>query len=229
MHSPADLKSLADVRRHWCEAFTNEQGRITAWTFVPKAIVEDVLAGNIKSCRMEFSEDADEFRMAYEWMKDAMDESGIKGRTAGINPWWCWIRVGGGQVKPTNLNADEGSVLLELSLHPDDVLLSDFHMWHVPLNYWFNAEDGEEDAFENELKAAGLNIYRQKPLPEPFHSRVQASWRDVFYLDRLNGYTCEFEEKGIQGVFWTLSPEKIIGIVEPDIFVDLEEQEPISC
>lgn len=216
-------KSLAEIRRHWCETFTNEQGRITAWTFVPKTIVKQVLSGAIQTCSMEHSEQDPSFRLAYEWMKDAMDEAGIKGRKPDINPWWCWIRMGGGYAKPTDLNADENFVLLELSLAPEDVLLSDFHMWHVPLNYWLNAGEEADEAFENELKAAGLNIYTQKPLPEPFHSRVQASWRDVFSLDRVNGFTYELANKGIQGVFWTLSPENIIGIVEPDLYVDLEE------
>jgi hypothetical protein len=195
---------------------TNEQGRITAWTFVPKAIVDEVLAGKIQTCPMEFSDQGPLFRLAYEWMKAAMDEAGVKGREAGINPWWCWIQTNADQTRPTSLEADGTSVLLELSLDPKDVLLSDFDMWHVPLNYWLNAEGVEEESFEKELELAGLNIYEDKPLPEPFHARVQASWREIFCLDRVNGYTCELKEKTIQGVFWKITPENIMGIVEPE-------------
>jgi hypothetical protein len=213
---PVEPQSLAEIQHRWCEAFTNEQGRITAWTFVPKAIAEDVLSGKIQTIPMEFSEQEPLFRLAYEWIKEAMDEAGLKGREPGINSWWCWIRISEDQIKPTDLHADEASGLLELSLDPKDVLLSDFDMWHVPLNYWFNAEDDEEEFFENELKMAGLNIYEDKPLPEPFHSRVQASWRNVFCLDHVNGYTHELRGKSIQGVFWKLSPESIKGIVEPE-------------
>jgi hypothetical protein len=173
---------------------------------------------------MEHSEQEPSFRLAYEWMKDAMDEAGLQGRRPDINPWWCWIRAGDGYVKPTNLNEDENFVLLELSLAPEDVLISDFSMWHVPLNYWLNAEEEEDEAFENELKAAGFNIYMDKPLPEPYHSRVQASWRDVFNLDVVNGFTNELATKAIQGVYWTLRPENIIGIVEPDLYVEPDEQ-----
>jgi hypothetical protein len=213
---PVAPQSLVEIQHRWCEAFTNEQGRITAWTFVPKAIVEDVLSGKIQTSPMEFSEQESLFRLAYDWMKDAMDEAGIQGRKPGMNPWWCWIRLGEGQIKPTAMQADGTHVLLELSLDPKDVLLSDFDMWHVPLNYWFNAEGDEEESFENELKLAGLNIYEDKPLPEPFHTRVQASWRDVFCLERVNGYTRELKDKAIQGVFWKMSPDNIKGVVETE-------------
>mgnify|MGYP003407024610 FL=1 len=217
-------QNLVAIQHRWCQAFTNEQGRISAWTFVPKTIVGDVLSGKLQTCSMEFSEQDPLFQLAYAWMKDAMDEAGIKGREPGMNPWWCWIRMGADQIKPTDLQADEASVLLELSLDPKDVLLSDFDMWHVPLNYWLNAEGAEEESFENELKLAGLNIFEDKPLPEPFHTRVQASWRDVFCLDRVNGYTGELKDKSIQGVFWKMSPESINGIVEPDLYTDSEAQ-----
>lgn len=217
------LANLREIRELWCQHFLNEQGRITAWTFVPQAIVSDVMTGNIQECPVDLSEDNDLFRMAYQWMMESMDESGISGRKTGISPWWCWITVGDGHTKPTNRHADESSVLLELSLHPDEVLLSDFQMWHVPLNYWINAEDEAEEAFERELKSAGFNIWSDKPLPEPFHSRVIDGWRDIFRLDRVNGFTCELEEKGIQGVFWKLRPEIIKGIVQPAVFIEDDE------
>lgn len=212
---PVEPQSLAEIQHRWCEAFTNGQGRITAWTFVPKAIIDDVLSGKSQTCPMEFSDQEPLFRLAYEWMKDAMDEAGVKGREPGINPWWCWIQTSADQTCPTDVEPDDTSVLLELSLDPKDVLLSDFDMWHVPLNYWLNGEGDEAEAFEKKLELAGLNIYKNKPLPEPFHASVQASWRDIFCLDRVNGYTCELKDKTIQGVFWKMRPENIKGVVEP--------------
>jgi hypothetical protein len=217
-------KSLAEIRRHWCDEFTNDEGRITAWTFIPRAIAPRVLNGTIQRCPMAFSDDEPLYKMAYEWMKNAMTESGLDGHEPGFNPWWCWIRVGDGQVMPTSMQADSSShVLLELSLSPDQVLLSDFHMWHVPLNYWIHAEGETEEAFERELSAVGLDIYRDKPLPEPFHTQVQDSWRAVFSLDVESGYTCQLSDKGIQGVFWRLTPDIIKGIVEPEVYIEPQE------
>lgn len=217
--SAHNAANLAEVRRHWCRHFCGEDGRITAWTFVPQAIVEDILAGNIQECPVDKADDEPNFMLAYEWLRDRMDESGLVGRKPGISPWWCWVRMDGQYAKPTDLNADEGFVLLELSLDPEDVLLSDFHFWHVPLNYWyFGGSEEAGDAFDEEMKAIGLNIWTMKPLPEPHHSRVQDSWREVFLLDCQNDYTYAFEDKAIQGVFWRMKPENIKGIVEPDIY-----------
>ena len=212
--------SLPSLRQRWCDHFAGADGRIQAWTFVPKVILDEVLAGAIQECPIELSEEDSNFRRAYQWMMDSMDLAGIQGREPGISPWWCWITAGDGYTMPTDRHSDDSTVLLELSLDPSEVLLSDFGMWHVPLNYWFNAEDEVEEAFEKELEAVGLNIYHTKPLPEPYHSRVQQSWLKVFALDEVNGYTSPFEEKGIQGVFWKLRPEIIKAVVSPDVFVD---------
>lgn len=212
--------NIPSLHKRWSTHFAGADGRIQAWTFVPRDILGKVLAGEIQECPIECSEDDSNFRLAYQWMMESMDLAGIKGRKTGISPWWCWITVGDGYTKPTERHSDDTTVLLELSIDPADVLLSDFGMWHVPLNYWFNAEDEVEEAFEKELEAAGLNIYRTKPLPEPYHSRVQQSWLKVFALDEVNGYTHPLEEKGIQGVFWKLKPEMIKGVVTPDTFID---------
>jgi hypothetical protein len=211
---------IPSLRKRWCNHFAGADGRIQAWTFVPKEIVDKVLAGEIQECPLERSEDDENFRRAYQWMMESMDLAGIQGRKPGISPWWCWITVGDGHTKPTDRHSDDSTVLLELSLDPEDVLLSDFGMWHVPLNYWFNAEDEAEEAFERELEAVGLSIYRTKPLPEPHHSRVQQSWLKVFALDEVNGYTSPMDQKGIQGVFWNLRPEIIKGVTTPDVFID---------
>lgn len=220
--NPPDYDLVA-LRELWGKRFAGEDGRIRAWTFVPKAFAEQILAGTIQECPIELSDDEPSFRMAYQWMMESMDKSGIPGRKPGMSPWWCWICAGEGHVKPTNRHSDDSTVLLELSLNPTEVLMSDFSMWHTPLNYWFNAEEDEDAEFEKELDTAGLNIYRMKPLPEPFHSRVQRSWLKIFALDEVNGFTSQLPEKGIQGVFWRLRPEIIKGIVEPDEFINIEE------
>ena len=217
---PLDLQS---IREYWNNYFIGDDGYITAWTFVPNSILAQILDGSISECPLDKANDEDTFMLAYEWMKDMMDKSGLIGRKSDITPWWCWVRAGGGYTKPTTLNADEGYSLIEIRLRPDQVLLSDFHFWHLPLNYWINLPEEESDAFDDELKLHGLNIYRQKPLPEPFHSRVQDSWSDLFILDCQNGFTYEFEEKAIQGVFWKLTKDMIVGVVEPDTYIDPEE------
>lgn len=193
---------------------------MTAWTFVPNSILHQVLSGDIQHCTIDQSEEDPLFRMAYQWMMSSMEEAGIAGRGAGLSPWWCWIRADKNCTKPTDRHGGEGQTLLELSIPVDELLLSDFRMWHVPLNYWINAEGEEEEAFDQEIKAAGYSVWEDKPLPEPFHSRIQEGWKDIFELDKVNGYTHDFEEKQIQGVFWRLRPDIIKGVVVPALFND---------
>lgn len=211
---------LVDLRKQWNERFAGREGYIKAWTFVPDSLLASVLCGAITECPVEKSDDEPSFRMAYAWMMDRMDESGIVGRKADISPWWCWLQVGDGYTKPTNMDGGEGFSLLELRLNPEQVLFSDFSMWHTVLNYWLNADDEVGEMFDQSLEALGLNIYQMKPLPEPYHSQVQNSWRDIFRLDFVNGFTSSLERKGIQGVFWSLTPDMIVGVVEPDVYVD---------
>lgn len=217
--------SLALTRQKWCDFFADDSGRVTAWTFVPEAILPQILSGEIQECTVDHSEEDPLFRMAYQWMMDCMDESGIAGRKPGQSPWWCWIRTDKDYTKPSNRHGGEGQVLLELSIPANELLMSDFGMWHVPLNYWINAEGEEEEAFEQEIKAAGYSIWADKPLPEPFHSRVQEKWKDVFELEKVNGFTDEFESKSIQGVYWNLRPDIIKGVVEPAVFVDDDDHQ----
>lgn len=216
----ANRPSLALTRQKWCDFFAGEDGRVTAWTFVPKSILPHVLSGELQHCTIEHSEEEPLFRMAYQWMMASMDESGIAGRKPGRSPWWCWIRADKDYTKPTDRHGGDDQALLELSIPVDELLLSDFGMWHVPLNYWINAEGEEEEAFDQEIKAAGFSVWVDKPLPEPFHSRIQEGWRDIFELEKVNGYTDELEKKQIQGVFWQLRPDIIKGVVQPAEFID---------
>lgn len=208
-------EKLAQTRQKWCNHYANKNGRISAWMFVPPQIVQQILAGEIQECPTDCAEDDYCFQMAYEWMKASMDAAGLSGRKHDITPWWCWIALQGQQVKPSREGSQPGDVLLELSLPKDHLLLSDFHMWHVPLNYWSMLEGQELEKFEAELAAAGLSMYRDKPVPEPFHSKVQDGWSQIFSLDLKNEFTYDFGAKTIQGVFWSLRPEFVVGVVEP--------------
>lgn len=214
--------SLKETRKQWFNHFKGPDGRIRAWTFVPEKILPDILSGKLTETPSNASMDYILFKMAYAWMKDRMVESGLLGFGDEINPWWCWVRIGEGFVKPTSAFEEEGKVLLELSLSEEHLLISDFEMWHVVLNYWLNEDEETSDAFDAELKEKGINTIRIKPLPEPYHTKVEQSWRKIFDIDFVNDFTHDFETKAIQGVFWRLTPDMIVGVVEPDPAEDFE-------
>lgn len=214
---------LAQLRRHWNSHFT-KNGRIKAWMFVPTDIVDDLLTGTTTECASCYADMEDRVEIAYEWMKDCMDRAAIPGRKADITPWWCWVNVGDGYDRPTTNHSWPNTTLLELSLYPEQVLLSEFQCWHVALNYWLNTTNEESMQFNALLHKQGLDIYGDVPLPEPYHSYVQSSWYDVFRLDCNNDFVGDepVDQRAIQGTFWTLTPDMIVGIAQPIEVPDYE-------
>lgn len=154
-----------------------------------------------------------EFPEAYDWMKKQLV---IK---IGINkeyyPVWAWVQ------KPdlrTSGHLDKGKkgVLLELNVDENEVLISDFDLWHYVLNYWYlpiSEEDG--DKFDKKLESKGLSYNKQKPLPEPYNSIVEDSWQRIFDLDWVEeSITGKQDNKWFQTVFWDLKIEQVKKVKE---------------
>lgn len=81
------------------------------------------------------------------------------------------------------------------------------YLWHYVLNYWYLPQSvADGDAFAAELAAAGLDVYRTKPLPEFYHARIVASWQRIFDLDwSVPAIASPKAEKQIQGVVWEIT------------------------
>lgn len=98
-------------------------------------------------------------------------------------------------------------VRLELDVDPDDVLLSDFELWHYVLNYWYlprSLSDGNR--FERKLQAQGSCYYRSKPLPDAnYHDEIVASWDRIFAVDwAQRGLASPRKKKSIQACMWQI-------------------------
>jgi hypothetical protein len=108
--------------------------------------------------------------------------------------WWAWgkkpdLRSFRYHWGPAGLRY----VRLELALAEDRVLFSDFDRWHYALNYWYlpstddeGQYDAEQEAWEAALAASQVDD-RRRPLPEPWHSRLVASWRRILDVDAVRG------------------------------------------
>ena len=77
--------------------------------------------------------------------------------------------------------------MLELHIPNDQILLSDFHMWHCVLNNWFLGTE------ENDVNGAN---HTQKEITE--------SWQNIFSLKPFPGWTINGKIEDIQAVFWKL-------------------------
>ena len=153
----------------------------------------------------------------YRWMGAQLS------RRVGIAPrgcqWpiWAWQQWAGHAKPQPDLRASahlpKGTigVRLEIDVDPATVLLSDFELWHYVLNYWYlptSAEDG--DAFEQELAQNGLVFSGVQPLPEPYHSKITASWERIFDLDWVvNDIAQPRPDKAVQAVLWELNMQHV--------------------
>ncbi len=79
-----------------------------------------------------------------------------------------------------------------------------FQAWHYVLNCSFPAiDDEEDDAFD--LAMEQVRIPHLWPFPEPFYSRVIASWQRIFDLGAADAtWWRNPSEHSIQAAFWEL-------------------------
>jgi hypothetical protein len=222
------MLDLQKTQKRWSEFFSDNNHFVTAWMFVPREIAEDCERGEIRRSTQPCSMDDDGdggFTVAYAWMKEAMYRAGLgSARIEGQTPWWCWIQAGNGRSVPSVSNGGHDQILFELRLNVDRLLISDFTAWHTVINYWYLADsEAEDESFEAELKAAGINSVSEKPYPAPLHEKVVKSWDAIFDMDAVGSYwSYPMEDKMLQAVFWDLDPDMIVARVTPR--PDEEEQ-----
>ena len=201
---------LLELRASGVKPDLNEDGTITAWTFLsPEAF--QVLEENGALCCPQESVNPD-FSSAYPWMIGVMAEVGLPPPSKGISPLWCWISCGTPDRKPSEDMHESGHYLVEFRIPPEQILCSMFHYWHYCMNYWPLAMSVDAaERYDDFLLEKGLSYYRTKPLPTPHHEHIQASWRQIFKLDfyQLGDKEDSLEDRMIQGVFWTLNKEAI--------------------
>ena len=150
-----------------------------------------------------------EFRDSYDWMCQQMRHRlpGYQGHY----PWWAY------EHKPDLRHHQTASlgrfVRLELVLPPARVLLSAYGAWHYVLTPGYLPQAVEESeyereraAWEEELRRHGLDRYTDRPLPEPWFSRMTASWECIFDVDDLR------PTNTIQACFERLNLEDVVKV-----------------
>lgn len=153
------------------------------------------------------------FLPAYQWLVAQM-KTRIGPPPPGCHfPVWFWYQWQDAEKRKPDLRTSghlpkgEQGVRLTLTIQADAALLSDFDLWHYVLNYWYLPSSvAEGDAFAAELAAVGLDSYRTKPLPAPYHERLVASWQRIFDLDWAAPALADPKaEKQLQGVVWEIT------------------------
>ena len=137
------------------------------------------------------------FRASYCWMQREMRQR-IGEPPSGVqHAIWAWLQYENENKRRPDLRrsghlpAGTPGVLLEFCAAEDNVLLSDFDLWHYVLNRWYLPQTPSEA--KDELEDAARLRTR----------RLTRSWRRIFDLDfYLEGVSVPRSERSIQATVW---------------------------
>jgi hypothetical protein len=163
-------------------------------------------------------------RLAYDWLREQMDLRGLQRPAEDAYPIWAWFHCYHAQRPKPDLRtrlfrrwtSDTRHVLLTLSVPRNQVLLSDYHAWHMPLNYGYLGTERETLAFDKKLARHGLAKHWVAPLPVPeLDAELKESWQQIFDFKRCRILLgLEPEDQPIQATFYALHRADLLEAVE---------------
>ena len=114
------------------------------WTTQQKEFYDELMQNGVAFCR-QISDLGSSMVLAYRWMADQMRKRIGDPPLPEIQyPVWAWYQYGSGKWRKPPLSVETMScgdspssveVMMELHIPDDQALLSDFDLWHIPLNY----------------------------------------------------------------------------------------------
>lgn len=145
-------------------------------------------------------------------------------------PVWAWYQWEGKRKRRDVREkgyAERGEKIVQLTIEVDDkdVLLSDFDLFHYPLNYWYLPLDESDDvAFESDYIRAGFTWHDLKDFTIQseemllLRERIIKSWDLIFDLDKKDdGWLYgSLETKSIQATLWQVNLEQVVRV---EIFI----------
>lgn len=165
----------------------------------------------------------DDFRHAYDWMNEKMVSTGLIPPKDVKYPIWAWYQWEGKRKRRDMReggHANRGEKIVQLTVEIDDqyVLLSDFDLFHYPINYWYlPIYEKDHSAFVSRYESLGYSFHDLSDSSiktdeiGKIRSEIVSSWDRVFLLDKEdNGWLYRRnEEKTIQATFWELRLEQV--------------------
>jgi hypothetical protein len=134
-----------------------------------------------------------------------------------VYPIWAWYQSKNNKVKRPNLRSTgflpKGTkgVRIEFDKPENQILLSDFALWHFPLNYWHIADNEKEDLeFHKLLKEYKVNFIDKEKYPFELRKVVENSWNKILDMHYHSGYVADkFIDKKIQATLWCIKSSEI--------------------
>lgn len=156
-------------------------------------------------------------QVPYEWLAQQMSKRISPRPEPNAFPPWGWYQYNGINHKrpdlrhPGHVARGMAAVRLAVEISTQDLLLSDFNLWHAPLNLqYLAASKREEQHWEKQLKARDAQCLSYLALPHELRLAVQNSWEHIFEVDRPNHYwETTPDNSSIQATFWRLSLDQV--------------------
>ena len=187
------------------------------WTIQGIAIYEQLQREGVAYCTKPVTGEHFDFLHTYHWMAGQMRKRIGNPPVEGVEyPMWAWFQYNSSKdKKPPRSPKDiaEGlSVYIEIEIPDNEVLLSDFGLWHAPLNKC-PLDDWKRIYKEiNKLDEDAGGAFDE--YPSSIQKDIEKSWEAVFDInrrDRIVGRTYR-RNRSIQATFWVLKPEYIVSV-----------------
>lgn len=181
------------------------------WTIQPYCVYELLQKDGIYRCNSDLSPLLDDslFINAYEWISKQMKK--IIGNPPVLTkyPVWAWYLIESENKRPDmrkcGFKVFEKSVLLEIEIPDDSVLLTDFNNWHIILNdgikYKANSEYLSYEEWE--LESQKEDEYYDSLSNEEKISYKEKSWETIICSE--DTHLAEY----VQATFWELKKSQI--------------------
>lgn len=179
------------------------------WTIQPIEQLQNLKKNGFIVCNSELAMASDPyFKQAYDWMSEQM-RLRLNEKFLHLKyPLWCWhSRYNFTKRKPDFRNSEyrqlKGSIVrIEFEIPDNQILLSDFELWHSVFYQCYIADDENDyKIFENYLDEnyPGKKLAQ---LPQELRNKIIKSWEKIFDLDFHDPYIAhKRQDKSIQGTF----------------------------
>jgi len=200
------------------------------WTIQDYQVYEQLVNMGELVVAENFIEMLDYWCFTYDWMAEQM-RIRIGNPTPGVKyPIWAWYQWEGKRKKPDmrSRHGDPGRRIIRLTLEVDekDMLLSDFDLWHIPLNHgYLSLNEQEDEEFDDEYKKYGYSYHDLKnwsintPEMRLLREKMMKSWERIFDLglEPSDWSVQPMEMKSIQATLWSIRLDQV---VKAEMFID---------
>lgn len=176
---------------------------ITLWTVQDIPAYEKMRETGVLEVHDDKFIDPD-FLRSYAWLKSKMIERGIlPSSPSQAFPVWAWYQYSGHRNldlrRYCSVDSHQRQVRIEFDVPRNEVLLSDYLLWHSVLNNYYIGDSEREDA---------SYLY----FPERYsQEEVENSWEKIFSLEenKKNSYLCTPDIQSIQATVWKIDMKQV--------------------